>query len=219
MQPLWEVDELILNPLCRCGSWFFMVFSKYVVLELCYLFLSEEGDLEESLGDRKKVRIEYLGGVSQYCYQTEINPVCGSFSIVTHLFFDISWTSWLGLRVHTLHTCNHIFSVRSKRGLECSRHLKFLNNTIASGYELTFTELLQHCCTHWPLKYICVHRIPFSREQLYANMKGQSIAEAILLSYTAFCFSCCAVTGSSGAYWLCSVWVAIPDPGQTVCKQ
>ena len=40
-----------------------MAFSKYILLELCYLFLSEERDLEESLGARKKVRIEYLGDV------------------------------------------------------------------------------------------------------------------------------------------------------------
>lgn len=52
-----------------------MVVSKYVLLELCYLFVSEKRDLEESLGDRKKVRIEYLGDMSQYCHQTEINPV------------------------------------------------------------------------------------------------------------------------------------------------
>lgn len=45
-----------------------MVVGKYVLLELCYLFLSEERGLKESLGNRK-VRIEYLGDV---CLSTVI---------------------------------------------------------------------------------------------------------------------------------------------------
>lgn len=86
----------------------------------------------------------------------------------------------IGLRARTLPICNHISLIRSKRGLECSRHLKFLNDTIVSIYELTFTELapaLLHC----PLKYIYIKGISFSRAQLYINIQGQSAAEVILL--------------------------------------
>lgn len=120
--------------------------------------------------------------LSPCCHQTGINPVCGSFSIVIATF-TLTFPEYLvGLGAHTLHICIHISLIRNKRGLECSRHLKFLNNTIALRCELTFTELapaLLHC----PLKYICIKGISFSRAQLYANIQGQSAAEVILLPW------------------------------------
>lgn len=59
-------------------------------------------------GRQKEGENRIFGGcVSQYCYQTEINPVCGSFSIVT-LTFSLTfpehpdWRSGLTLYIHVI---------------------------------------------------------------------------------------------------------------------